>query len=139
MEVKVGERIPEGFGILDNGNTQVILTEPTLSAEQSTNFVARNGTYSITGIAAGSDCVDIVIVGPKGSYGVGTDGGYGITVYCVPVSKTDYTFSKTITVDKNAEDGGYIAKVLSLGMDHVYGMRENGPALQILLPRVYSI
>ena len=47
MEVKAGEIIPEGFGIFDNGNTQVIMTDPTLSAEQSTNFVARNGTYSI--------------------------------------------------------------------------------------------
>ncbi|MEA3293566.1 MAG: hypothetical protein U9P81_01130, partial [Euryarchaeota archaeon] len=51
VEVNVGSKIPEDLGILDNGNTQVILTEPTLSAEQSTNFVARNGTYSITGIA----------------------------------------------------------------------------------------
>ena len=121
VEVKVGERIPEDLGILDNGNTQVILTEPTLSAEQSTNFVARNGTYSITGIAPGSDCVDIVIVGPKGSYGVGIDGGYGITVYCVPVSKTDYTFSKTINIDKNADEGRYIALILSPGLDQEYG------------------
>lgn len=30
VEVKVGKRIPEDLGILDNGNTQVILTEPTL-------------------------------------------------------------------------------------------------------------
>ena len=121
VEVKVGERIPEDLGILDNGNTQVILTEPTLSAEQSTNFVARNGTYSITGIAPGFDCVDIVIVGPKGSYGVGTDGSYGITVYCVPVSKIDYTFSKTINIDKNADEGRYIALILSPGLDQEYG------------------
>ena len=121
VEVKIGEIIPEDLGILDNGNTQVILTEPTLSIEQSTNFVARNGTYSITGIAPGSDCVDIVIVGPKGSYGVGTDGGYGITAYCVPISKTDYTFSKTINIDKNADEGRYIALMLSPGLDQEYG------------------
>ena len=121
VEVKVGEIIPEGFGILDNGNTEVILTDPTLSAEQSTNFVARNGTYSITGIAPGSDCVDIVIVGPKGSYGVGIAGSYGITAYCVPVSKTDYTFSKTINIDKNADEGQYSALILSPGLDQEYG------------------
>jgi len=121
VEVKIGEIIPEDLGILDNGNTQVILTEPTLSIEQSTNFVARNGTYSITGIAPGSDCVDIVIVGPKGSYGVGTDGGYGITAYCVPISKTDYTFSKAINIDKNADEGRYIALMLSPGLDQEYG------------------
>lgn len=121
VEVMVGERIPEALGIFDNGNTQVIMTDPTLSAEQSTNFVARNGTYSITGIAPGSDCVDIVIVGPKGSYGVGIDGGYGITVYSVPISKTDYTFSKTINIDKNTDEGRYVALILSPGLDQEYG------------------
>ena len=30
VEVKVGERIPEGLGILDNGNTQIIMIDPTL-------------------------------------------------------------------------------------------------------------
>ncbi|RCV63198.1 hypothetical protein C5S53_15230 [Methanophagales archaeon] len=121
VEVKVGERIPESSGIFDNGNIQVIMTAPTLSAEQSTSNVARNGTYSITGIAPGSDCVDIVLIGPKGSYGVGTDGGYGITVYYVPVSKTNHTFSKTITIDKNADEGRYIALILSPGLDQEYG------------------
>ncbi len=121
VEVNVGERIPEGLGIFDDGDTLIIMTVPTLSAEQSTNFVVQGGTYSITGIAPGSDYVDIVIIGSKGSYGVGIDGGPGITVYCVSVSKTDYTFSMTITVDKNAEDGRYIAMVLSPGRDQVYG------------------
>jgi hypothetical protein len=124
VEVKVGEIIPEGLGIFDEGDTLVIMTVPTLSAKQSTNFVVQGGTYSITGTAPGSDYVDLVIVSSKGSYGVGIDGGQGITVYYVPVSKTDYTFSKTITLDKNAEDGGYIAMVLSPGMDQVYGMSE---------------
>ena len=121
VEVKVGEIIPEGLGIFDDGDTLVIMTVPTLSVEQSTNFVVQGGTYLITGTAPGSDYVDLVIVSSKGSYGVGIDGGQGITVYYVPVSKTDYTFSKTITLDKNAEDGGYIAMVLSPGMDQVYG------------------
>ncbi|MCK4346988.1 MAG: hypothetical protein KAW47_00075 [Thermoplasmatales archaeon] len=121
VEVNVGERIPEGLGIFDDGNTLIIMADPTLSAEQSTNFVVQGGTYSITGIAPGSDYVDIVIIGSKGGYGVGIDGGYGITVYCVSVSKTDYTFSKTITVDKNAEDGRYIAMVLSPERDQEYG------------------
>jgi hypothetical protein len=124
VEVKVGERIPEGLGIFDDGDTLIIMTDPTLSVEQSTNFVVQGGTYSITGIAPGSDYVDIVIIGSKGSYGVGIDGGYGITVYSVSVSKTDYAFSKTITVDKNAEDGGYIAMVLSPERDGLYGYEE---------------
>ena len=121
VEVNVGDRIPEGLGILDDGDTVVIMTAPTLSADQSTDFVVQGNTYSITGTAPGSDYVDIVIIGSKGSYGVGIDGGYGITVYRVSVSKTGYTFSKTITVDKDAEDGRYIAMVLSPAGDQLYG------------------
>lgn len=121
VEVNAGERIPEGLGILDDGDTAVIMTNPTLSAEQSTDFVVQGSTYSTTGTAPGSDYVDIVIIGSKGSYGVGIDGGYGITAYHVSVSKTDYTFSKMITVDKNAENGRYITMVLSSGGDQLYG------------------
>ena len=121
VEVNVRERIPKGLGILDDGDTVVIMTNPTLSAEQSTNLVDQGNGYTITGIAPGSDYVDIVIIGSKGSYGVGIDGGYGVTVYKVSVSKTDYTFTKTITVDENAEDGGYITIVLSPGRDRFYG------------------
>ena len=125
VEIKVGERIPEGLGIFDDGDTVVIMTDPTLSVEQSINFVVQESTYSITGIAPGSDYVDIAIVCSKGSYGVGIDGGYGIAVYRVSVSKTDYTFSKTITVYKNAEDGRYTAMVLSPGRDQLYGDYED--------------
>ena len=121
VKVKIGERIPEGLGIVGDGSTKVMMTEPTLTAHQSTDFVVQGNTYSITGTAPGSDYVDIVIIGSKGSYGVGMDGGYGITVYNVPVSKTDYTFSKTITIDKNADNGRYITMVLSTGRDGFYG------------------
>lgn len=121
VKIKIGEQIPEGLGIVGDGSTMVMMTEPMLTAQQSADFVVQGNTYSITGTAPGSDYVDIVIIGSKGSYGVGIDGGYGITVYNVPVSKTDYTFSKTITIDKNADNGGYITMVLSPGMGGFYG------------------
>jgi len=131
VKVKIGEQIPEGLGIVGDGSTKVMMTEPTLTAQQSEDIVVQGNAYSITGTAPGSDYVDIVIIGSKGSYGVGIDGGYGITVYNVPVSKTDYTFSKTITIDKNADNGRYITMVLSLGRDGFYGRDDRNQNLII--------
>lgn len=139
VEVNLGERIPEGLGILDDGDTVVIMTNPTLSAEQSTNFVDQGNRYTITGIAPGSDYVDIAIISSKGSYGVGIDGGYGVTAYHVSVSKIDYTFSKTITVDKNAEDGRYIALVLSRGRDLWYGADENLTIANLVTSGIFDL
>lgn len=125
VNVSVGEEIPEGLGIADDGSTVVLMTMPYLTANQSSDLVQIGGKYTISGTAPGSKYVNVVIISPKGGYGVGIDGEYGVTLYNLSVSKEDYTFSKTITVDaKVSENGDYtkfITMVLSPGRDRFYG------------------
>ena len=126
VNVSVGEEIPEGLGIADDGSTVVLMTMPYLTANQSSDLVQIGGKYTISGTAPGSKYVNVVIISPKGGYGVGIDGEYGVTLYNLSVSKEDYTFSKTITVDaKVSENGDYtkfITLVLSPGRDRLYGL-----------------
>jgi hypothetical protein len=125
VELKTGEQIPENLGIVDDGSSKVMMVQPTLTAQQTTDFVSQGNLYSVSGNAPGSKYVDVAIISSKGSYGVGIDGGYGISIYQLPVSTIDYSFSVTINVSQNADNGRYIALVLSPGRDEFYGYGEN--------------
>jgi hypothetical protein len=80
------------------------MTEPYLTANQSSDLVQIGDKYTVSGTAPGSKYVNVVIISPKGGYGVGIEGGYGVTLYNLSVSKEDYTFSKTITVDAKVSE-----------------------------------
>jgi len=129
VNVSVGEEIPEGLGITDDGSTVVLMTAPYLTADQSSDLVQIGDSYTISGTAPGSNYVNVIIISPKGGYGVGIEGGYGVTLCNLSVSKVDYTFSKTITVDEKVSENGdytkYITMVLSPGIDRVYGNYAN--------------
>ena len=125
VNVSVGERIPEGLGIVDDGRTVVLMTMPYLTVNQSSDLVQIGDSYTINGTAPGSKYVYVIIISPKGGYDIGIDGGYGVTLYNLSVSKVDYTFSKTITVAEKVSENGnytkYITMVLSPGRDGIYG------------------
>jgi len=129
VDVDVGEKIPEGLGIADDGRAVVLMTAPYVTAEQSSDLVQIGDSYTISGTAPGSKYVNVIIISPKGGYGVGIDGGYGVTLCNLSVSKVDYTFSKTIRVDEKVSENGaytkYITMVLSPGRDRIYGLGLN--------------
>ncbi|RLG29052.1 hypothetical protein DRN97_12510, partial [Methanosarcinales archaeon] len=119
----------------DDGSTAILLTRGKLTAEVSAENISRGDDFTITGEAKGTKEVDILIIAPKGSSGsiiTGSTGDALVTtgpsgeitnIYhaSVPVSETDYTFTKKISVDVNADTGKYLVIVLSPGSDSKYG------------------
>ncbi|RLI00413.1 hypothetical protein DRO38_06510, partial [Candidatus Bathyarchaeota archaeon] len=122
----------------DDGSTAILLMRGELTAEVSAENISRGDDFTITGEAKGSKEVDILIIAPKGSSGsiitgssayrlvtIQPDGTPGevTNIYraSVPVSETDYTFTKKISVDVNADTGKYLVIVLSPGSDSKYG------------------
>jgi len=126
-DIRPGER--------DDGSTAILLTRGELTAEVSAENISRGDDFTITGEAKGTKQVDILIIAPKGSSGSVITGGQGLettqdgtpkevtNIYyaSASVSETDYTFTKKIRVDDEANNGSYLVIVLSPGSDGMYG------------------
>jgi len=119
----------------DDGSTAILLTRGELTANVSAKIIAQDDDFKIKGKAKGTKQVDILIIAPKGSGGTVITGGQGLktirgdgtteetNIYhaSASVSETDYTFTKKITVDDDADTGNYLVIVLSPGSDGKYG------------------
>jgi hypothetical protein len=106
-----------------DGTTNVLMVEPWLTASLSTDSVDQRGDFIVSGYAPGSYSVWIVCVPPKGGGGKAlTEARKGITIDKASVSTTDNTFTKKLTVQKDATSGYYDLYVLSPGMDEVWDM-----------------
>jgi len=119
----------------DDGSTAILLTRGELTANVSAKIIAQDDDFKIKGKAKGTKQVDILIIAPKGSGGTVITGGPGLVtirgdgtteetnIYhaSASVSETDYTFTKKITVDDDADTGNYLVIVLSPGSDGMYG------------------
>ncbi|MCD6214031.1 MAG: hypothetical protein J7J46_03530, partial [Candidatus Desulfofervidus sp.] len=114
----------------DDGSTAILLTRGGLTANVSAKNVAQGDDFKIEGEAKGTKQVDILIIAPKGSGGSVITGGQGLettkertNIYhaSASVSETDYTFTKKISVDDDADTGNYLVIVLSPGSDGNYG------------------
>jgi len=112
-------------GIEEDGSISILLTSRGLTAEISVPIVAKEDSFYVEGTAEGSDFVDILTIAPKGGGGKGIDPTSvtdvpGITHDSFAVSDIDYTFSKKLDVDDDADTGKYIIVVLSPGCDGRY-------------------
>ena len=116
----------------DDGSEAILLVRGGLTASISTKTIAQGDDFRIEGKAKGTKEVDILIIAPKGSSGsiiTGSTGDRLVTttettnIYHAhaSVSETDYTFTKKISVDDNADTGKYLVIVLSPGSDSKYG------------------
>jgi len=108
----------------DDGNTTVLLTNPTLSAYLSKNKVVQGYEFRIWGIAPGAKSVDILTISPRGGNGTGLEGDIplflgtnvtGITYRISSVSESDQGFLKMMYVDRDADSGTYAIMVTSSG------------------------
>jgi len=109
-----------------DGETAILLQVPLLTAELSTPSVAVKDDFKIEGYAPGSTNVWIMAVPPKGGGGKAlTEARKGITIDKASVATTDNTFTKKLTVQKDATSGYYDLYVLSPGMDEVWDMTSN--------------
>ncbi len=109
-----------------DGATKVLILEPWLTASLSTDSVDQGGDFIVSGSAPGSNAVWIVCVPPNGGGGNAlTEERTGITMDKASVSTTDNTFTKKLTVQKDATSGYYDIFVLSPGMDRVWDMTRN--------------
>nr|CBH37437.1 hypothetical secreted protein [uncultured archaeon] len=106
-----------------DGDTKVLILEPWLTASISTDSVDQGGDFIVSGSAPGSNAVWIVCVPPNGGGGNAlTEERTGITMDKASVSTTDNTFTKKLTVQKDATSGYYDIFVLSPGMDWIWDM-----------------
>ena len=104
-----------------------------LQVNISTKNVEQGGNFTISGTIQPtrnleiegrpitiqlSKSLNIVIIPPKGYNGTNINGTMGnIYSTVVSVSKTDYTFTKEISVGSNVDTGNYLVMVLSPGGD----------------------
>ncbi len=106
-----------------DGETAILMQVPILTAELSTPSVAVKDDFKINGFAPGSTNVWIMAVPPKGGGGKAlTEDRKGITIDKASVATTDNSFTKKLTVQKDATSGYYDLYVLSPGMDEVWDM-----------------
>jgi hypothetical protein len=116
-----------------DGVTKVLLLEPWLTASISTDSVDQGDDFLVSGYAPGSYAVWIVCVPPNGGGGKSlTEERKGITIYKASVSTTDNTFTKKLTVQKDATAGYYDIFVLSSGMDEVWDMTSSWSLIDAL-------
>jgi PGF-CTERM protein len=109
-----------------DGETAILMQVPLLTAELSTPSVAVKDDFKIDGYAPGSTNVWIMAVPPKGGGGKAlTEERKGITIDKASVATTDNSFTKKLTVQKDATSGYYDLYVLSPGMDEVWDMTSN--------------
>ncbi|KAF5438224.1 hypothetical protein C5S35_00040 [Candidatus Methanophagaceae archaeon] len=104
------------------GSVTVFTTSANLTANLSTESVDPGYDFTITGTAAGSQYVEILIVSPKGYGGSNIEGGKLMYYASVGVSATDGTFSKKISLGDDVDIGYYLIMVLSPGSDGLWSM-----------------
>jgi PGF-CTERM protein len=122
-----------------DGEEAILLTTPTLKAELSQDVVATEDDFKVFGTAQGSTQVTILSVPPKGGGGRSLSGtGRGLSQDAASVSTTDYTYTKKITVQKDADTGYYDEYVLSSGMDGYWGMTGES-SLEAAFEKKYGI
>jgi hypothetical protein len=106
-----------------DGEAALLLQIPDLTAELSTSSVAVKDDFKVEGYAPGSTNVWILSVPPKGGGGKAlTDEEKGIRIDKASVATTDNSFTRKLTVQKDATSGYYDLYVLSPGMDKVWDM-----------------
>jgi PGF-CTERM protein len=108
-----------------DATTSVLVTSATLTAEIDRATAAVGDDIVISGTAPGATEVDILAISPKGASGTGLDGSSGLSAtansWTVGVSSVDYTFSKKITISKDADTGSHLVVVVAPGGDQIYG------------------
>ena len=110
----------------DDGTAEIFMVEPWLTASLAPDSVDPEDDFIVSGSAPGSHAVWIVCVPPNGGGGNAlTEERIGITIDKASVSTTDNTFTKKLTVQKDATSGYYDIFVLSPGMDGVWDMTGN--------------
>jgi hypothetical protein len=107
-----------------DGTTNVLLLAPWLTAGLSTDSVDQKDDSVVYGTAPGSMEVTLLYVPPRGGGGKSLldKGETGLSLRRASVSTTDYTYSRKMTVQEDANSGVYYIIVLSSGMDGVWGM-----------------
>ena len=70
---------------------------PGLNVSISKNAVSPGDSFEVYGNAS-SDYVEVVAISPRGGYGIGLDGLYGVSIYTVPAFNPDETGSYKIHV-----------------------------------------
>jgi len=104
------------------GSTTVFMVRPWLTGSLSTDSVEPGDEFTISGTAAGSQQVDILIVAPKGYSGSNIETDQNKMYYTsTSVTQTEHTFYKTISVCDDLDNGRYLVMVLSPGSDGVWG------------------
>ncbi len=107
----------------DDGSTEVFMVRGWLTGSLSADTVEPNDDFTITGTAAGSQQVDILIVAPKGFSGSNIETDATEMYYTsTGVRTSDNSFYKKIYVGNNVATGRYLVVVLSPGSDGVWGM-----------------
>jgi hypothetical protein len=114
----------------DDGNTTVLLKNPTLSAYLPKNKVYPSDAFRIWGVATGAPReVEIITISPSGGNGKGLDGdtplfpdtnATGITHMVLPISRLDEGFTTIIDVDENADMGSYKVIATVPGQNETY-------------------
>jgi len=107
-----------------DGATKVFMVLPWLTASLSTDSVDQEGDFIVYGSAPGSTEVVILCVPPRGGVGKSLldKDMKGLSHKKASVSTTDYTYSKKMTVQEDADSGVYYIIVLSAGRDGYWGM-----------------
>lgn len=124
------EPLPFGADVSELGNNglmAVLMESGSLTTELSTDVVAYGDDFTLSGIALGSDFVDVLTVSPKGGVGTGLEGEHGgidgvtgVTHDRLAVFSADWSYFNKIGVDDDADTGRYAVAVLSLGRDGIY-------------------
>jgi hypothetical protein len=106
----------------DDGSTETFMVRGWLTGSLSADTVEPNDDFTITGTAAGSQQVDILIVAPKDYSGSNIEtGGSHMYYTSTSVRTSDNSFYKKINVGADVDNGRYLVMVLSPGGDGVWG------------------
>ena len=120
-----------GANETEDGSAAILMVRAGLTAELSTDSVARGGNFVVNGTARGVKNVDMVVVAPKGSNGsmicpTGVPLQVGTNIYYAVVPVTaECAFTMKICVGTDVDTGSYLVVVLSKGLDCVYGQGYN--------------
>ena len=77
---------------------------PGLNVSISKNAVSPGDSFEVYGNAS-SDYVEVVAISPRGGYGIGLDGLYGVSIYTIPTFMAIDTFSDREIAIKEKGDG----------------------------------
>jgi len=106
----------------DDGSVAILMTRGEILAELSTDDVAEGDDFTITGTAAGTQQVDILIVAPRGFSGSNIETDLNEMYFTsTSVTQAEHTFYKKISACDDVDNGRYLVMVLSPGSDGVWG------------------